>query len=152
MTARQRDLGNLLDGPRGLSFGDAACCVGESAKTFLGGGARNWVAVEILKINDNLAATVKLMRPVFVFRDLLNQLLMLLKGAHHRVRPLQGEVCQRRQGCQRDAAFNGLRSFCREEQQTLFRIIDDVLGLELEIQSPTPLGNSLLLPLISRDP
>ena len=45
---------------------------GTLAKTFLGGGARNWVAVEILKINDNLAATVKLMRPVFVFRDLLN--------------------------------------------------------------------------------
>ena len=89
-------------------------------------------------------------RPVFVFRDLLNQLLMLLKGAHHRVRPLQGEVCQRRQGCQRDAAFNGHRSFgCEEPQQTLFRIIDDVLGLELEIQSP---GNSLLSPLISRDP
>jgi hypothetical protein len=100
MTARQRDLGDLLDGPRGRSFGDASCCVGESAKTFLGGGARNWVAVEILKINDNLAATVKLMRPVFVFRDLLNQLLMLLKGAHHRIRPLQREVSQRRQSCQ----------------------------------------------------
>ena len=125
---------------------------GTLAKTFLSGDARNWVAVQILKINDNLAATVKLMRPVFVFRDLLNQLLMLLKGAHHRVRPLQGEVCQRRQGGQRDAAFDGHRSFgCEEPHQTLFRIIDDVLGLELEIQSPTPLG-SLLLPLISRGP
>jgi hypothetical protein len=114
---------------------------GTLAKAFLGGGARNWVAVEILKINDNLAAAVKLVRPVFVFRDLLNQLLMLLKGAHHRIWPLQREVGQRRQSCQRDAAFHGHRSFgCEEPQQTLFRIIDDVLGLELEIQSPTPLG------------
>jgi len=115
------------------------------AHVIIDGGRQELAScVQILKINDNLAAAVKLVRPVFVFRDLLNQLLMLLKGAPHRIRPLQREVGQRRQSCQRDAAFNGHRSFCREEpHQTLFRIIDEVLGLELKIQSPTPLRNNL---------
>jgi hypothetical protein len=106
-------------------------------------GGRKWLSIQILEINDNLAVAVKLVRPVFVFRDFLNQLLMLLKGAHHRIRALQREVGQRRQSCRGDGAFNGHRSFgCEEPHQTLFRIIDKTLGLELEIQSPTPFDKS----------
>ena len=71
------------------------------AHVIIDGGRQELAScVQILKINDNLAAAVKLVRPVLVFRDLLNQLLMLLKGAHHRIRPLQREVSQRRQSCQ----------------------------------------------------